>query len=299
MLYMMVIGNVLLFMLLAPLSEGIIRRVTARIQSRCGPPLLQPYFDLFKLLGKQNIDSSGLWPFRLAPILALASMLTVVAIVPVAGKATALTAHADLISLVYLLTLSGVAVLLGAFSSRNPYALMGASREMITMIMVEPILATLLLMGALKHRSLELATVLYGASPSLSWSLALMAVVSVLALQAFVARQPFDIAEAEIEILGGPFVEYSGPNLGLFRYALMIKQMFYAYLLVAIFVPLVSTQLWVANLLVQLAAMAVVFVLVGVLGSTNPRFRIDQALRYYAVLLVMSFGAIGLSLNGY
>jgi formate hydrogenlyase subunit 4 len=295
----MVAANLLLFMVLAPLVEGIIRRVTARVQSRQGPPLLQPYFDLLKLLAKENIDASGgAWPFRLAPVLALSAVLVVVALLPIAGTATALTRHVDLISLVYLLTLSGLAVLMGALASRNPYATIGASREMTTMIMVEPVFVMLLLLGSIRHRSLDLTTLLAGGTAAWTWSTAIMALVSLMALQAFVARQPFDTAEAEIELLGGPLIEYSGPNLALFKYAVMLKQMFYAYFLVAVLVPLTGGGP-AADLPLQLAAVGGVCLLVGLLGATNPRFRIDQALRIYALLLVMSLGAVGLSLGGY
>lgn len=298
--YALVLLNVLLFALLAPFFEGVIRRVTARVQSRKGPPLLQPYFDVLKLLGKENLDSAGTWPFRIAPVLALASVLAAVALLPLAGRPNALSARTDAISLVYLLTLGGVAVLLGALSSRNTYALIGASREMITMILIEPILAMVLLLGVLEARSLDLAAVL-AARADAGWtvSTALMAAVSLLALQAFVARQPFDIPEAEVEILGGPMIEYGGPDLALFKSYSMIKQMFYAYLPVAVFVPLTGTGVFALDLAAQIAATGLVFVLIGLLASTNPRFRIDQAIRYYAVLVLVSFGAIGSALCGY
>jgi formate hydrogenlyase subunit 4 len=296
--YVMVVVNLLLFLLLAPLYDGLIRRLTARVQSRMGPPLLQPYFDLLKLLGKENISASDGWPFRVAPVLGLAAMLVVVALLPLGGVATALTPHADLISLVYLLTLSGVAVLLGAFASRNVFASIGASREMVTMIMVEPLLVMLLLMSSIAHGTLDLTTLLAGGGPARTWSTAVMAIVSLVALQAFVARQPFDIAEAEIELLGGPLIEYSGPNLALFKYGLMLKQMFYAYFLVAVLVPLTGIGV-VLDLPLQLVAVGGMCLLVGLLGATNPRFRIDQAVRFYAVLLVVSLGAVGLCLGGY
>ncbi|MFB3852699.1 MAG: respiratory chain complex I subunit 1 family protein [Vicinamibacterales bacterium] len=294
--YVMVAVNLLLFMLLAPFYEGIVRRVTARVQSRQGPPLLQPYFDLLKLLGKERIDAGGTWPFRFAPLVALGAMLVVVAIVPAAGRATALTGRGDLITLVYLLTLSGVAVLMGGFASRNAYAAIGASREMVTMILIEPVLVMMLLTGGIRHGSLDLST-LVGGGAAWAWSTVIMALVSLVALQAFVARQPFDIAEAEIEILDGPCIEYSGPDLALLKYARMLKQMFYAYFLVAVFVPL--TGLVMVDLPLQLAAVGVISVAVALVGATNPRFRIDQAVRFYAVLLVISLGAIGLSLGGY
>ncbi|MGE5357407.1 MAG: respiratory chain complex I subunit 1 family protein [Bacteroidales bacterium] len=296
--YAVILVNLAVFMLLAPLYEGLIRRVTARVQSRQGPPLLQPYIDLLKLLGKETIDAGGAWPFRLPPVLALSAILVVVVLVPVAGTATALTAHADLIALVYLLTLGGVAILMGGLASRNPFATIGASREMITMIMVEPVLVMLLVVRSISRGSLDLSGLLASGVPAWTWSSALIALVSLVALQAFVARQPFDIAEAEIELLGGPFIEYSGPNLALFKYSLMLKQMFYAYLMVAVMVPL-SGLGFVVDLGLQLVAVAGVCAAVGLLGATNPRLRIDQALRFYAVLLLVSIGAVGLSLGGY
>ena len=144
---LLVLANVLAFLLLAPFLEGVIRRVTARVQSRKGPPLVQPWLDLLKLLGKEDLSPAGIWPFPLPPAAALASILAAVAILPVAGRPTALSPAVDAISLVYLLTLGGVAVLLGALSSGNPFSGVGASREMITMIMVEPILVMILMLG--------------------------------------------------------------------------------------------------------------------------------------------------------
>lgn len=290
---LLVCSNVFLFLALAPLFDGIIRRVAARVQNRRGPPLTQSFYDLFKLLGKENIDAVGILPFRLAPVAALASILCVVAILPVAGRATALTRYADTISLVYLLTLGGVAVLLGAFASKNIYALIGASREMTSMIMVEPVLFMILMLGVLKTGSLELTTVLYGTpAADYGWPGAVMVVVSLFALQAFVGRQPFDTAEAEQELLGGPFIEYSGPNYALFKYYLMLKQMFYAYLPIAVFVPLLQSGSYVIDLAVQMILTAVVFLLIGLLAATHPRFRIDQALRYFTALLVVALCAV-------
>lgn len=291
---LLVITNLVLFLGLAPFFDGIVRRVTARVQSRQGPTLAQSYYDIFKLLGKENIDSTGILPFRLAPLVAFASMLCVIAILPVAGKATALTQYADAITLVYLLTLGGVAVLLGAFASKNIYALIGASREMTTMIMVEPILFMVLMLGVLKTGSLDLNAVIYGTpSADYGWPGIVMIVVSLFGLQAFVARQPFDIAEAEQELLGGPFIEYSGPNYALFKYYMLLKQMFYAYLPIAMFVPLIKSGVFALDLAVQMVLTAVVFLLIGLLGATHPRYRIDQALKYFAVLFLVALGAIG------
>ncbi len=295
---LLILLNIIVFLGLAPLYEGIIRKLTAKVQSRQGPPIYQPYLDILKLLGKDNVVSDN-WAFKLAPMMAFAAVVAVVAIVPVGFKPNYLTSYADIITIVYLLTLAGISILLGALSSKNAYAMIGASREMITMIMVEPILAMTFIMGAVKMKSLSIDASMFGVlSTGYSWSVVLMLVVYLMALQAFVARQPFDISEAEVEILEGPFIEYSGPNYALFKYSMMLKQMFYAVLFVTVFMPFLFTGVFIIDLVLQLVAVALVFVLIALLGSTNPRLRIDQAVKYYAVLIVISLFTIALSVYG-
>ena len=294
-----VIVNVLVFLALAPLFDGIIRRITARVQSRQGPPLYQPYMDLLKLLGKETINSAGNWAFSAAPLMAFASIVTVIAFLPMGGKENILTGYADVITIIYLLTLGGIAVMLGALSSKNTYAMIGASREMVTMIMVEPVLAMTLIMGAVKVKSLGIDMTLFStASVGYGWSVVLMLAVYLMALQAFVGRQPFDITEAEIEILEGPFIEYSGPNYALFKYYMMLKQMTYASIFVLAFIPVLSTGIYAADLVIQIIEVGLVFVFISLISATNARFRIDQAIKFYSVLIVLSLCAVGLSVYG-
>ncbi|MCX8123164.1 MAG: NADH-quinone oxidoreductase subunit H [Spirochaetes bacterium] len=295
---LLILLNIIVFLGLAPLYEGIIRKLTAKVQSRQGPPIYQPYLDLLKLLGKDNLVSDN-WAFKLAPMMAFAAVTAVVTIVPIGFKPNYLTQYADVITIVYLLTLAGISILLGALSSKNAYAMIGASREMITMIMVEPILAMTFILGAVKMKSLAIDVSMFSIlSTGYSWSVVLMLIVYLMALQAFVARQPFDISEAEVEILEGPFIEYSGPNYALFKYSMMLKQMFYAMLFVTVFMPFIYTGIFIADLILQLVAVALIFVLIALVGSTNPRLRIDQAVKYYAVLIFISLCTIALSVYG-
>jgi formate hydrogenlyase subunit 4 len=292
-----IVINIIVFLAMAPLFEGIIRKLTAKVQSRQGPPITQPYFDLLKLLGKENMTVNN-WGFRIAPLIALASIISVICFMPLGYRTNALTGYADVIAIIYLLTMGGVSILLGALSSKNTYAVIGASREMMTMIMVEPVLAMTFIMGAVKVRSLAIGDAVSAVDGGFGWASALMLVVFLMALQAFVGRQPFDIAEAEVEILEGPFIEYSGPNFALFRYYMMIKQMFYAALFVTVFIPFFKTGFYLLNIGIQLAEIGIVFVIIALLASTNPRLRIDQAVRYYAVLIFLSLFAVGLSIYG-
>jgi formate hydrogenlyase subunit 4 len=296
------LANILLTLALAPLCEGIVRKVTARVQSRQGPPLWQPYFDLLKLLGKEDVESGESPKMqRLAAYLSLGATLGLVTMLPMGG-AIPLAPWADAILLVYLLTLCGISALLAGLAAGSPYSVLGASRGMMTMLTLEPILAVAVIVGAIESRSLRLPAILNAAVWSQSsWPLAglVMLVVMILALQAFVERVPFDIGEAETEIMEGPFVEYSGPKLALFKYARMVRLFAYSALFIALFSPLGRAWPYPLALVAFLAQALVLVLLVTLIGATHARYRIDQAIRYFAVLLAVAVGALGLAVAGF
>lgn len=294
------VANVLLVLLLAPLFQGVQRRLTARLQSRRGPPLLQPYFDLLKLLGKEDLEA-GEAPAvqRFAAYLALASVLATACLVPL-GFAPPLQGAGDVILLLYLLLLSGVCTLLAGAAAGSTYSWVGVSREMMTMMTLEPVLAVALGVGAVQARSFRLAEVLAGSpyTAAVPISGLLMLLVMLAAFQAFAGRAPFDVAEAETEIMDGPLTEYSGRKLAMFRLAQMVKLVVYAAIFVALFVPWGAGLPQPAAFLVFWAKAFVLVVGVAVVAATHARFRIDQAVRRYAVLLGFSMVAMVLAAFG-
>ncbi|MGO8699377.1 MAG: respiratory chain complex I subunit 1 family protein [Limisphaerales bacterium] len=291
-----VLANMAIVVLAAPLCEGVLRKVTAGAQSRRGPPLLQPYMDLLKLLGKEDIESGEVPAVqRLAAHLSLAVVLVVACLVPLGFPAPMNTAG-DVILLIYLLTLAGISSLLGGLAAGSTYSLLGIGREMMAMMTLEPLFAIALLIGAVHARSLRLDAVLNGsvyAAQGFPWSGVLMLGVMAMALQAFVQRQPFDIAEAETELMGGPLVEYSGPKLALFKYAQMVRLLLHCALFVALFVP------WGGGFLFYWAKVAVLVLIVTLVAATHARYRIDQAIRYFAGMLALAFCALALAAAGF
>jgi formate hydrogenlyase subunit 4 len=293
--------NVGIVLLVAPFFQGLMRKVTARIQSRKGPPLWQPYYDLLKLLGKEDIES-GESPMmqRFAANLSLAAMLALACLVPM-GFGAPLNQAADSILLIYLLTLCSVCTLLAGLAAGSTYSLIGVSREMMSMIALEPLFAVAIIAGALHTRSFQLNTVLGGspyATAGFPWSGAMLAILMLFSMQAFVQRVPFDISEAETEIMEGSLMEYSGPKLALFKYAQMAKLVIYCALFVSLFVPWGSHLPIVAAWLVFWAKVSVLVLLVTTVAATHARYRIDQALRYYATLLGISLAALALASFG-
>ncbi|MBI5394316.1 MAG: NADH-quinone oxidoreductase subunit H [Verrucomicrobia bacterium] len=295
------LANVAIVLVVAPFFQGVLRKVTARIQSRQGPPIWQAYYDLLKLLGKEDIES-GEMPLmqRFAVYLSLATVLALACLVPM-GFPSPMNGAGDAILLIYLLTLSGVCTLLAGLAAGSTYSLVGISREMMTMIALEPLFAIAIVVGAVHTGSFRLDTVLNGSvyATGAPVSGVIMLVVMLLSFQAFVQRVPFDISEAETEIMEGPLMEYSGPKLAIFKYAQMARLVIYSALFVALFVP------WGAGLpfgLGWLAFWAKVFVLVllvTLVAATHARYRIDQAIRYFASLLGVAMIALVLASYGY
>ena len=294
--------NVVLALGLAPLFEGILRKITARIQSRQGPPLMQPYFDLLKLLGKEDIES-GQSPMmqRFAAFLSLATLLTVSVQIPIGGQAP-LGAQSDVILLIYLLTLSGISTLLAALAAGSTYSLVGMSREMMAMMTLEPLLAVAIVIGAVHTGTLRLDTVLNGSVYiSDMFPLAGLIILGIIlfALQAFVGRMPFDTAEAETEIMEGPVIEYSGPKLALFKYARMVKLFVFSGLFVTLFIPWGQTGFYPLDVIIFLVKVTFLVLLVTVIAATHARYRIDQAIRYYAGLFGLALVALIFAVSGF
>lgn len=294
--------NICLVLALAPLFEGILRKVTAKVQSRQGPPVWQPYYDLLKLLGKEDIES-GESPAmqRVASWLSLAAILTVAVLVPM-GTAPPLSGAADAYLLIYLLTLCGISTMLAGLAAGSTYSLVGMSREMMSLMTLEPLLAVAVVVGVVRARSLRLETVLDGspyAQAGLPLAGILMFGVAILAFQAFVGRLPFDIAEAETELMEGSLIEYSGPKLALFKFTQMAKLVVYGTLVVALFLPWGSGLPAPLNLVSLLVKLILLVLAVTLVAATHARYRIDQAIRYYGGLLGTSLVALLLALYGY
>ncbi len=294
--------NAGLVLLVAPLCEGVLRKVTAVVQSRRGPPLCQPYFDLLKLLAKEDLES-GEAPVvqRAAAYLSLATVVTVAGLVPM-GLGIPMNGVGDVILLIYLLTFCGICTLLAGLAAGSTYSIIGISREMMTMIALEPLFAIALLIGVLHTQSFRLDAVLKGSvysADGFPWSGVIMVGVMLLSFQAFVQRVPFDTSEAETELMEGPLMEYSGPKLALFKYAQMARLVIHSALFVALFVPWGSAFVFPVGWLLFWAKVGVLVLLVTLVAATHARYRIDQALHYFAGLLLVALAALVLAAYGY
>ncbi len=290
--------QIILVLMLAPLLDGIMRKLVALVHSRIGPPIHQPYLDLLKLLGKEEMVSSPYTFFRYSAVLALAAILTSAVLVPL-GAAPPMESSGDMIVFIYLVTLAAVMVVLSGITSDSPFSFIGASREVMLLLTVEPVIVVALVIMAIKAQSTQFSDVIaYHAQAPFSLSVLIAGCTLFLAVIAQMARLPFDIVEADQEIMEGPFIEQSGPKLALFKWMMYVKQLIFAAVFIAVFIPWPLFQNYGLSLVAILIKMAILLLLVAVVHVVNPRLRIDQAVRFFLILLVLEIGGLAFALVG-
>jgi formate hydrogenlyase subunit 4 len=290
--------NVAIALLLSPLVEGILRKMRAAIHSRIGPPVTQPYWDLLKLLGKEELRSTGGAVYAILPALTLASVLLLATLVPMGGAAP-LSFAGDMIVVLYVAAMGAVLIMLCGFASGSPYAYVGSSREMMMALVVEPTMAIALVVAAFKAQSLALYSMTaFQVENGASISMVIAGFAFLLALQAQAGKLPFDIAEADQEIMGGPLVEQSGPRLALLRWAIWARQLVLAFLLVEVFFPWPHFGVLPFDLLASAVKALVVLLIVALVDVVNPRLRIDQAMAVFMRVGISSLSALAFAVIG-
>ena len=257
------------------------RKVTARVHWRVGPPWFQPYADFLKLLLKETMIPQGSSKvlFLLGPLLGVIAMSILAVMLFSMNFNPTNTFVGDLVVIIYLLALPPIGIILGGSSSKNPLASVGASREMTQYFAYElPFLFAIAIIilkanGSIKFGDIILAQQASG--PFLySISGVIAAIVILLSVQAKLSFVPFDIPEAEQEIMAGPYIEYSGVALAMFKVARAM--MFFLLPLFLISVLWGGIADWWA-----IPKFVLIVVLIVLMKNTNPRLRIDQALKFF------------------
>ena len=277
------------------LFKGLDRRVEARLQRRVGPPLIQPLLDIAKLLTKETLipKTAVRSVFLAAPVVGFAGMAVCAAFIPVPGVFSGLYNMGDLLVLFYLLPIPAIAIMLGGSASSSPFGAMGFSREMLMMLAYETpllmiLLAVAMLVGKATGTGAEFSLLAIVDWQQNAGSLGLNPVMipALLAYLIFLPGTmgvpPFDIPEAETEVLEGPLLEYGGPLLALFQIGSALKTFVVLGLGVALVFPGTISDFWIVNLIWFVFKCLVLMLLsLTLVKSATGRFRIDQAFRFY------------------
>ena len=268
-------------LVLAPAVVGIATRTKSALTGRRGAPILQLYFDLWKLCRRGVVISettTGM--FRVAPAVLLAAILLAAAIVPFDGRMSLIRFSGDAVAFAYVLALGRFVLVLGALDTGSSFEGMGASREVTFSSLIEPALFLSFAALSVATHHLSLSGML-GRSFAGDWTAALPSLILIAAslfaiLLAECARVPVDDPATHLELTMIHEVivlDHSGPDLALILYGSALKLAIFGALIVGVVAP--RREMTTATSIVVLAAgLLGVGVGVGVVEATMARLRL-------------------------
>jgi len=237
-------AEMLLVLLLAPLLTGFVRKVKARLLRRQGPPLLQPYRDLARLLRKDVVlAESASWLFRVIPYIVFAGTWVAAALVPTFRSGLLFSWTADLIAIIALLGSARFFLALAGLDVGTAFGGIGSSREVMIASLAEPAMLMIVFTLALVAGSTQLSTMAaFMASPAvgLRVSLGLAVIALIMVAIAENARIPVDNPATHLELTmvhEAMVLEYSGRHLALIDLASELKLLLYVSLIGCLFTP--------------------------------------------------------------
>ena len=309
--YILIFPGFLFCFVIGMLLCGIDRKLVARMQKRVGPPILQPFYDFFKLMGKETIVPAGAnrAMFLIAPIIGLAALVVIQLFIPVFSF-SAFSGMADVIVILYLLLIPALAAILGAAATGSPYAGVGLSREMVVIISVELPLVLVLLSVAKTVGdamctglcfSLSEIAAYQAMNGSLITKLSMIpaAIAMMLVIPGETGNHPFDAAEAETELCEGMLAEYSGAPLGVYKLSHAIKMLTLTSLFVALFLGGIGTGIIILDAVIMVVLCIVITaVSISFVHAVTARLKIEQIFKYYWTV-VSGIALIGLVLAWY
>ena len=268
---------------LAPLLPGLIARTKSVVAGRTGPPVLQAYYDVAKLLGKGAVYSRfTTWVFRAGPVVGLAAVAAALALVPALGTPAPLAFTGDFILFVLLLGLARFVTVAAALDTGSSFEGMGASREAAFSALAEPALVLALATLARATGELSLSSIL-GWPAGAAWlgmgpALALVAATLFVVILAENYRIPVDDPNTHLELTmihEVMVLDHGGPDLAFIEYAGALKLWIFEALLVGVALP-VRTGSLLLDGAVFLAGMALVAVAIGLVESMMARLQLPR-----------------------
>src|SRR6266446_7965039 len=289
----------LLALVFAPLLFGIINRTKAVVAGRVGQPLLQLYYDLWKLLQKGAVYSrTTTWVFRAGPVVGLGTVLVALALLPFGGMPALLPFPGDLVLFAYLLGLVRFFTVIAALDTGSSFEGMGASREVTFSALAEPAVF-LGLAAAARHTGTFSLSSMFAGITSESWAqvgpaLVLLAAAFLVVFLTENARIPVDDPTTHLELTmihEVMVLDHSGPDLAYIQYSAALKLWSLGALFVGLVVPLRSGSVWLDGG-AALLGMVGLAILTGMVESAMARYRltrVPQFIVWAATLPVVAF----------
>ena len=292
-------------MAIAPFFAGVILKVKAFFGGKKGPPLFIHYYTLAKLFKKGSVYShSTTFVFRMGPIVSLASAMTALFFVPIAGIAPLVSFNGDAIIVLYILGMGRFFTIAAALDTASPFEGMGAAREAYFPIICEAsFLMVIILFYKLTH-DLSLSAWFGSGKSHLLWKMAgaplIFIIISLfIILLAENARVPVDDPATHLELTmihEVMVLDHSGPDFALIELGAYIKLFFYSSLIARLLIPIGSGQAILDGILF-ITSIFVIYIAVGVMESVVARYRMDRVPKFVLTSFALAFFATILTLE--
>jgi formate hydrogenlyase subunit 4 len=290
-----------LVLLLAPLLTGLVRKVKARLQRRRGPPLLQPYRDLRRLLGKEVVlAENASWLFRVAPYMIFALTWVAASLIPTFATGLIFSWSGDLIAIIALLGSARFMLALAGMDIGTSFGGIGSSREVMIASIAEPAMMMIVLSLAIVAGSTQLSTIagfMASSAVGLRVSLALALVAFVIVALAENARIPVDNPATHLELTmvhEAMVLEYSGRHLAMIELAASLKLLLYISAIACIFFPFGLAHGYGIGLAAWLGKLAVAGAMLGVFETSIAKMRVFRVPNFLGAALML--GLLGVLL---
>lgn len=294
---MMIILQITLFIVAAPLLSGLINKIKNSLRMREGQCIFQPYYNLAKLFSKDEVISeTASWVFRVTPFVVLSSTLAAAILIPVFIFTSPAHEIGDFLALVFIFALGRFFLGLAALDTGSSFAGMGGSREMFISSLVEPALCMVIFAVSLQFGSTDISA--FNDVHAITVSSVVAALALFLVTIAETSRIPVDNQETHLELTmvhEAMVLEYSGRSLALIEMASYIKQMIFFFLIAQIIFPIVSPSVnlrqilpWVLWYLARIGIIAAIVALVEVTVAKMRLFRVADFLGFAFVLGVIA-----------
>ncbi len=301
-------AQMLLVLLVAPALAGLTRMVKARLMRRQGPPLMQGYRDLLKLVRKEAVVADNAsWLFRASPYVIFALTWVAAALVPTFASGLMFNWAADVVALVAIAGAARALLALAGMDIGTSFGGLGSSREMMISSLAEPAMLLVVLTMALVAGTTRLPAVadFFIAQPlAIRVSLALAFVSLVIVALAENARIPVDNPATHLELTmvhEAMVLEYSGRHLAMIEAAGQLKMVLYISLMVCLFVPYgmapadAGVAAWVLGGAFYVGKLAVAAAALGVWEVSIAKMRVFRVSEFLGVAFIFAFLAILLS----
>ncbi|WP_312165560.1 NADH-quinone oxidoreductase subunit H [Phenylobacterium sp.] len=294
--------QMILVLALAPLLTGLVRKVKARLLRRQGPPLLQPYRDLLRLIRKEAVVAENAsWLFRAAPYAIFAATWVAAALIPTFASGLLFSWSADIIVIVALLGSARFYLTLAGMDVGTSFGGIGSSREVMIATLAEPAMLMVVFTLSLLARSTQLSTIVQVMDFSqvgLRISLAMALIALILVALAENARIPVDNPATHLELTmvhEAMVLEYSGRHLAMIEIGAALKLLLYLSLIIALFLPFGMARpgaglvAYLVGLGAYLAKLAVGGVLLGLFETSIAKMRVFRVPEFLGAALMMAF----------